>query len=170
MKRNKLEKIMTLKNAISGLLMGLSALMAIPLSARADVFDIDQVIDLSALTPEEVYRFEPDYLWIEPGDTIRFLNSTGNHTVTAIEGMWPEGAEYVNIEHKPVAEVAFERPGIYGFRCKVHGRHGMYALVVVGTPEPNIDKIEYAKVSELGRRVFARLFDKMNKDLESRGE
>ena len=62
--------------------------------AQAEVHDIDQLIDLMAMTPEEVYRFSPDYLWIEPGDSVRFLNSTGNHTVTSLEGMWPEGAEY----------------------------------------------------------------------------
>ncbi|MCP9484091.1 hypothetical protein NNA36_19185 [Shimia sp. CNT1-13L.2] len=136
--------------------------------AQAEVHDIDQLIDLSALTPEEVYRFSPDYLWIEPGDSVRFLNSTGNHTVTSLEGMWPEGAGLVDIEHKPKAEVLLEIPGIYGFRCKVHGRHGMYALVVVGSPESNIDQISYDKVSGVGRVIFERLFAKMQEDMARR--
>ena len=135
---------------------------------QAETYEIDQVIDLSAMTPEEVYRFEPDYLWIEPGDTISFLNSTGNHTVTAIEGMWPAGAELVNIEHQPEARVTFDTPGIYGFRCKVHGRHGMYALVVVGTPDTNIDQVEYTNLGALGQRVFDRLFAKMQDDRAAR--
>lgn len=139
-------------------------------SVLAETHDIDQVIDLSALTPEEVYRFEPSYLWIEPGDTINFLNSTGNHTVTAIEGMWPEGAEFVDIEHQPLAEVTFDKPGIYGFRCKVHGRHGMYALVVVGSPDPNLDQIEMTNVGALGQRIFAKLFELMEADRASRAE
>ncbi|MFV0515024.1 MAG: plastocyanin/azurin family copper-binding protein [Jhaorihella sp.] len=161
---------MTLKPIAAALALSLAGLLPAAGAARAETFEIDQVIDLTALTPEEVYRFVPDYLWIEPGDTIEFLNSTGNHTVTAIEGMWPEGAEAVNIEHQPRATVTFERPGIYGFRCKVHGRHGMYALIVVGTPEPNIDRIDYTGVSELGREVFGRLFEKMRQDMTARGD
>ncbi|WP_298850304.1 plastocyanin/azurin family copper-binding protein [uncultured Ruegeria sp.] len=145
-----------------------ACLMTLGNVTQAEVYDIDQLIDLSAMTPEEVYRFSPDYLWIELGDSIRFLNSTGNHTVTSLEGMWPEDADYIDIEHQPVAEIVLEKPGIYGFRCKVHGRHGMYALVVVGTPEPNIDQIEYGKVSDVGRRIFERLFEKMKVDMASR--
>ncbi|WP_299350524.1 plastocyanin/azurin family copper-binding protein [uncultured Shimia sp.] len=133
-------------------------------ASHAETYDIDQLIDLSAMTPEEIYRFAPDYLWIEPGDSIRFLNSTGNHTVTSLEGMWPEGADYIDIEHLPEAKVVLDKPGIYGFRCKVHGRHGMYALVVVGTPEPNIDQIEYGKVSDVGKQIFEKLFAKMEED------
>lgn len=158
---------MKLKNCLAGLGLGLLALMPLHTQA-ADVHEVDQVIDLSALTPEDVYRFVPDYLWIEPGDTIRFLNSTGNHTVTSIKGMWPDGAEHVSIEHKPAAEVTFEKPGIYGFRCKVHGRHGMYALVVVGSPEANIDRIEYTNIGGLGRRIFKKLFAEMEADLAKR--
>ncbi len=146
-----------------------AALMALLAGAAlAETFEIDQVIDLSAMTPDQVYRFEPSYLWIKPGDSIRFLNSTGNHTVTSLEGMWPEGVDYVNIEHKPVAAVTLDQPGIYGFRCKVHGRHGMYALLVVGSPEANIDKISYEKVSEPGRAIFERLFSRMEQDLAAR--
>ncbi len=138
--------------------------------ALAEVYDIDQLIDLSALTPDQVYRFSPDYLWVEPGDAIRFLNSTGNHTVTSIEGMWPEQAEHVSIEHQPEAKISFTEPGIYGFKCKVHGRHGMYALVVVGSPTSNIDKIEYTNIGDVGQRVFKRLFAKMKDEMATRGE
>ncbi len=159
---------MSFKKTVAGLTLGLSVLLAATIVSCAETFDIDQVIDLNAMTPEDVYRFDPDYLWIEPGDRIRFLNSTGNHTVTSIEGIWPEGAEHVNIEHQAKADVLFEKPGLYGFRCKVHGRHGMYALVVVGSPEPNINSVEYTKVSKLTRRIFKKLFEKMEKDMAAR--
>ena len=139
-------------------------------AAQADVFEVDQLIDLSAMTPDQVYRFDPDYLWIEPGDTVRFLNSTGNHTVTSIEGMWPEGAALVSIEHQPVADITLAAPGVYGFRCKVHGRHGMYALVVVGSPDANIEQIEYTNVGDVGRRVFERLFERMREEMADRTE
>ncbi|MCF3595116.1 plastocyanin/azurin family copper-binding protein [Rhodobacteraceae bacterium LMO-12] len=155
---------------IKSTLIGLALTVASVLPAGAESYEIDQLIDLTALTPEDVYRFSPSYLWIEPGDSIKFLNSTGNHTVTAIEGMWPDGAALVNIEHKPEAEVTFEKPGIYGFRCKVHGRHGMYALIVVGSPEPNIDSLDMTGIGGLGQRIFAELLQKMNEDANSKGQ
>lgn len=155
---------MTLKRALLVSALSLAALMPPGLPAWAATYEMDQVIDLSAMVPEEVYRFEPNYLWIEPGDTITFLNSTGNHTVTAIEGMWPDGADFISIEHKPRTQVTFVEPGVYGLRCKVHGRHGMYALVVVGSPEANINDIEFTKVSALGKQIFAKLIEKMNAD------
>jgi len=159
---------MSLKSHLTAAALGFSVLMCQAPAAMAETYEIDQLIDLNAMTPEEVYRFAPDYLWIQPGDSITFLNSTGNHTVTSIEGIWPEGAAPVSIEHQPAAEILFEKPGIYGFRCKVHGRHGMYALIVVGSPDANIDKIEYTTVSKLGRKVFERLFEKMNQDMATR--
>lgn len=155
-------------NKFRSMVFCVASLMTLGNVTQAEVYDIDQLIDLSAMIPEEVYRFSPDYLWIEPGDSIRFLNSTGNHTVTSMEGMWPEGADYIDIEHQPVAKIVLEKPGIYGFRCKVHGRHGMYALIVVGTPEPNINQIEYGKVSGVGHRIFERLFEKMKADMANR--
>ncbi|WP_157133180.1 plastocyanin/azurin family copper-binding protein [Roseobacter sp. SK209-2-6] len=161
---------MSLKRTILGLALSLAPLLPAGQPVWAEVHEVDQVIDLAAMTPEEVYRFEPNYLWIEPGDSINFLNSTGNHTVTAIEGMWPEGADFVNIEHQPLAEVTFDVPGVYGFRCKVHGRHGMYALVVVGSPEANMERLELTKVSALGKRIFAGLIETMNEDWAKRTE
>lgn len=156
-----------IRSALQATALGAAAIcMGLP--ALAETYDIDQLIDLSALTPEEVYRFEPNYLWVEPGDTIRFLNSTGNHTVTSIYGIWPEGVAPVSIEHKAEASVTFDTAGIYGFRCKVHGRHGMYALIIAGSPEANKDSLDLSNLGDLGRRVFERLFEEMQKDIAAR--
>ena len=140
---------------------------AVPAQA-SDLYEIDQIIDLNAMTPEEVYRFEPNYLWINPGDTIRFHNSMANHTVTSIKGIWPEGAEKVNIAHQPSADVTFDKPGLYGFRCKVHGRHGMYALVVVGSPQSNLNDVEFTNIGKRGQRVFKALFEKLEEDMANK--
>ena len=164
------EVIMRIKTIAASMLAGLFMLNIQASSAHAaDLYEIDQIIDMNALTPEDVYRFVPNYLWIQPGDTIRFHNSMANHTVTSIKGMWPEGVERVNIAHQPSADVTFDRPGLYGFRCKVHGRHGMYALVIVGSPEPNLKDVEYTNVSKRGQKVFKILFEKLKEDMKTRG-
>lgn len=139
------------------------------LTFAAEVYKIDQIMDLSALSPEDLYKFEPNYYWIEPGDSVRFLNSTGNHTVKSIPGIWPEGVKPVDIAHQDAYNIKLTVPGVYGFRCKVHSRHGMYALIVVGSPASNLDKVELTNINDRGRDVFKGLFKKLEKDRKARG-
>jgi len=162
---------MKLNQLFAATVFGLAALFGWGGTGHAadQIIKVDQVIDLNALVPEKVYQFVPDYLWVEPGDTIRFLNSLGNHTVTSLKGVWPEGAERVDIEHQAVADVILEVPGVYGFRCKVHGRHGMYALVVVGAPDSNLDSALKAKVGGRSKKVFEGLLGKLKADIAKRG-
>lgn len=145
-----------------------SALLACASTAQAEVFEIDQIMDMTALTPEDFYRFEPNYYWIEPGDSVRFINTTGNHTVKSVDGIWPEGVAPVDISNQDKTELRLDAPGVYGFRCKVHARHGMFALVVVGSPEANVDQVSFDKLNERGRLVFGQLFDKMQADWAAR--
>lgn len=137
-------------------------------SYAGEVYEIDQITDMSASTPDQFYRFEPNYFWIEPGDTVRFLNSVGNHTVKTVRGIWPEGITEVDIEHEPQYEITLNTPGVYGFKCKVHNRHGMFALIIVGEVEPNFDQWEKARLNDVGKRVFASLFEQFELDYVAR--
>lgn len=148
----------------------ISAILAWAPAAQAEVFEIDQIMDMTALTPEDFYRFEPNYYWIEPGDSVRFINTTGNHTVKSIDGIWPDGVAPVDISNQDKTELRLDVPGVYGFRCKVHARHGMFALVVVGSPESNVEQISFDRLNERGRLVFGQLFEKMQADWASRSE
>jgi len=129
-----------------------------PMVQAGEVYEIDQITDMSAMSPEMFYRFEPNYFWIKPGDTVRFLNSVGGHTVKTVRGIWPENVEDVDVEHQPAFEMVLTEPGIYGFKCKVHNRHGMFALVIVGEVEPHFDLWQDARLNDVGRRVFEQLF------------
>ena len=162
---------MKTKNLLSAAVLGLMVLSPMhPVTNAAEVHEINQVIDLNAMTPEGIYRFIPNYLWIEPGDTVSFLNSVGDHTVTSVKGMWPDGAEMVDIAHQKIASVTLETPGLYVFRCKVHGRHGMYAMVIVGSPESNLDKVEYINIGKRGRGILEGLFEKLKEDMAGRAK
>ncbi len=129
---------------------------------------IDQIIDLDALTPDQIYRFEPNFLWIQAGETLRILNSLGNHTVTSIKGIWPEGVDYVDIAHQAETVLTLTQEGIYGFRCKVHGRHGMYALVVVGSPNNNRDNIDLSSIGKRSKPTLERLIKRMDDEIAKR--
>lgn len=137
-------------------------------SRAGEIYEIDQITDMSASTPDQFYRFEPNYFWIKPGDTVRFLNSVGNHTVKTAKGIWPEGIVEVDVEHEPQYEITLNTPGVYGFKCKVHNRHGMFALIIVGEVEPDFDKWEEAPLNDVGKRVFAGLFEQFELDYIAR--
>ncbi len=133
-----------------------------------EIYQIDQITDMSALTPEEFYRFEPNYYWINPGDTVQFLNSIGNHTVKTVKGMWPEGVEPIDVANLPEYDLTFDTPGVYGIKCKVHNRHGMYALIVVGDVHPDLDMWRDARLNDVGKRVYEALFERLREDVQAR--
>ena len=125
-----------------------------------EVAVVHQVIDLNADTPAHAFRFEPKFLQVPAGATVRFKGSTGRHTVTAILRMIPVGARVFEIRGKPELDLAFEKEGVYGIRCRVHGRHGMVMLLVVGDPSSNLEeaKAYLLKLGEAERVGFEELF------------
>lgn len=139
-----------------------------PLAATAETYQIDQLADLNATTPQDFYRFEPNYMWINPGDTVEFLNSLGNHTVKSIDGMWPEGVEPVDVAHMPNYQITLTTPGLYAFKCKVHNRHGMFALVIVGDVRPDLELWKTARLNDVGKQVFEALFKRLETDIKTR--
>lgn len=92
--------------------------------------------------PFPEFFFEPAGLFVEPGDTVRFVAATPHHTVTA----WhqghgfpvdrvPEGVGPLSSPVVPVGETweyTFTEPGVYDFLCMPHFFFGMVIRVVVG--------------------------------------
>jgi pseudoazurin len=103
--------------------------------------------------------FEPAFVKIAPGDTIKFVAADKGHNVESVKGMLPDGAAaFVGKINQNLA-VTFDRPGIYGVKCQPHYGMGMVGMVVVGVP----DNETVAKaVVHPGRakQVFAALFGK----------
>ena len=78
--------------------------------------------------------FEPDFLKVEPGDTVRFVIVDKNHNAEAIKEVWPEGVEPLKGDMNEDAEFVVEKPGYYGIKCLPHYTMGMVALIVAGEP------------------------------------
>ena len=78
--------------------------------------------------------FEPEFLKVEPGDTVKFVLVDKNHNAEAITEVWPEGVEPLKGEMNQDAEFVVEKPGIYGIKCHPHYTMGMVALIVAGEP------------------------------------
>ena len=106
---------------------------------EAKSIEVDQVIDPTATDVLRIFRFRPPLVRIPAGKTVRFLNSRGQHTVISIRKMWPKGVPEVNLSNISAADVTFNKAGLYGFTCRVHGRYGMVMLIAVGDEWPNME-------------------------------
>lgn len=80
----------------------------------------------------DVMAFEPDFVRIQPGDTVRFLVTDKGHNAESVDGMIPEDG--TAFEGKMNAEVEFspEVDGVYAVKCKPHWSFGMVMIVAVG--------------------------------------
>ncbi|WP_170336277.1 plastocyanin/azurin family copper-binding protein [Ruegeria arenilitoris] len=145
----------------------LAGVMAFAPAAQAEdvpeVAVVHQIIDLNADTPAHAFRFKPKFLHVPAGSTVRFKGSTGRHTVTSIIRMIPEGARAFEIRGKPEMDLTFDKEGVYGIRCRVHGRHGMVMLLIVGDPSSNLEEARayLPKLGEAEQAGFEELFEQL---------
>ena len=107
-----------------------------------------------------VMVFEPAFVKIAPGDSVKFVSTDKGHNAESIKGMLPEGAApFVGKNNEDIA-VKFEQEGVYGIKCLPHYGMGMVAMIVVGKPG-NIDQAKAVPQVGKAKQVFATLFDKL---------
>ena len=125
---------------------------------------VNQRIDLDQTQALRRYRFDPNFLLLEPGAELRFLNSLNQHTVTSVEGMRPKEAEGFSIQFQKEAYLRFQWQGVYGIKCRAHARFGMVTLVVVGRPDGNLNAARYRGLRQRGLagRAFEALFTQLD--------
>ena len=109
---------------------------------------------------EGVMVFEPALVKIAPGDTVKFVASDKGHNVESVEAMLPEGAKpFVGKVNEEIV-VSFDKPGVYGYKCKPHYGMGMVGMVVVGDAA-NVDQAKAATHPGKAKQAFTNLFDKL---------
>jgi pseudoazurin len=107
-----------------------------------------------------VMVFEPAFVKIAPGDTVKFVSTDKGHNAESIKGMLPEGAApFVGKNNEDIA-VKFEQEGVYGIKCLPHYGMGMVAMIVVGNPG-NVDQAKAVPQVGKAKQVFATLFGKL---------
>ena len=108
----------------------------------------------------ERMTFEPSFIKIAPGDTIKFVPTDKNHNAESVEEIWPDGVPQV--KGKLSSEVVFtaEKDGLYLIKCLPHYGMGMIALVQVGKPV-NADKLKEYKAMGLADKRLKALMEKV---------
>lgn len=101
--------------------------------------------------------FEPDLIYIAPGDTVTFVATNPGHDARSIAAMIPEGAEPFAGALGKTIRVTFEKAGVYGIECRPHYAMGMVAAVVVGEAS-NLDAAARAKHPKIAAKRFDAIF------------
>ncbi len=129
-----------------------SLLSLLPLAALAEVHEV-KMLNRNDTGP---MPFEPDYLVIRPGDTVKFIATDAGHNAATIAGMIPEGgAKFIGKINEEI-EVTLTAGGIWGIKCSPHFTMGMAMLIQVGeTPATEADLP--ADLPEAARQRFVEI-------------
>jgi pseudoazurin len=98
-------------------------------SAYAETFEVQM---LNKGSDGEGMVFEPAFLQVQPGDTVKFLATDKGHNAEVNAGMHPEGAEPFQGKVNEEIEVTLDAEGVYGVICKPHFAMGMVMTIAVG--------------------------------------
>lgn len=101
--------------------------------------------------------FEPDFLKVEIGDTVKFVVVDKGHDAQSIKGMLPEGVAEFKGKINEEITVAIEKEGVYGVKCAPHYAMGMVMLIVAGEPV-NAEAAKAVKQPGKAKQTFADLF------------
>ena len=107
--------------------------------------------------------YEPDFLELQPGDTVRFIATHPSHNAASIPEMWPEDAVQVKGRINEEIEVTFDAPGFYGIQCSPHYTMGMVMLIQVGPGDPGDISIP-SSLPEMGQDRMEAIIAKNRQD------
>ena len=106
--------------------------------------------------------FEPAYLKVAPGDSVKFLATQKGHNAESLPGMAPAGAAAFKGKIDEEFTVKFTREGVYGYKCLPHLGMGMVGVIQVGKPG-NKAAVATAtqKLPGLGKKKMTALLEKV---------
>ena len=93
----------------------------------------------------EMMVFEPAFLQVQPGDTVKFIPTDKSHNAESILGALPDEAEAFKGKINQEVDVTFNAPGLHPVKCTPHFPLGMVALIQVGDDASNLDAVASGK-------------------------
>ncbi|MCJ2126134.1 pseudoazurin [Methylobacterium sp. J-077] len=111
--------------------------------------------------PSGMMVFDPAFVKIQPGDTVRFVPADKGHNAELIKGMAPEGAPTFKTVVGKEETVTFDKPGLYGFKCAPHYIMGMVGLIEVGDKPENLEAAKAVQHGKLAAKRFEPLFERV---------
>lgn len=109
-------------------------------------------------------QFDPAFIKIEPGDSVKFIATDKGHNSESILEMIPETAEVWKGKINEEIVVTFDVEGIYGYKCMPHFGLGMVGIIQVGDSTENLDSAETAKLPGRAKSRMAELIAQVSSD------
>ena len=136
--------------------LALAALAAASLSTAASAAEYE-VQMLNKDSDGQMWQFEPAFLKIASGDTVRFVPAEKGHNSEATANTIPEGAKpWKGKVNEPIT-VTYAREGIYVYKCLPHAGLGMVGVIQVGESNTNLDDVKNIKMPGKGMSRVAEL-------------
>jgi pseudoazurin len=108
------------------------ALAGLALAATPAVAKEHQVKMLNKGSDGSMMVFEPAFVKVAPGDTVKFIATQKSHNAESIAGMTPAGGTTFKGKINQEIVVRFNKEGVYGYKCLPHVNMGMVGVVQVG--------------------------------------
>jgi pseudoazurin len=113
----------------------------------------------------EMMVFEPAFLKVAEGDTVKFVATDKAHNAESILGMVPNGADQWKGKINEEITVTLTEPGLYGYKCLPHYGMGMVGIIRVGdAPPANLDEALAIKHPGRAASRMAVLFENVEAD------
>src|SRR3712207_559730 len=109
-----------------------AALAVVTLAAVPAAAKEHQVKMLNKGSDGSLMVFEPAFIKIAPGDTVKSLATQKGHNAESIAGMAPAGGTTFKGKINEEISVKFNKEGVYGYKCLPHLGMGMVGVVQVG--------------------------------------
>ena len=135
----------------------ISFFLVIAFASEAKVYEVKM---LNKDSTGQTMVFEPSFLKIEKGDSVKFLPTDKSHSVQSLKEGTPAGvAEWKGGMNKEIT-VKFDQEGVHVFKCLPHFVMGMVGAVQVGAPK-NLAQIKALSFRGKAKERFAKVISQI---------
>ncbi len=101
--------------------------------------------------------FEPDFIKVNKGDTVKFIPVDKGHSVESFKGGLPKGVKDWKAGVNKEIVVKYDVEGVHMFKCLPHFAMGMIGAVQVG-PASNLTDIKKVNVApKIAKERWAKI-------------
>lgn len=120
-----------------------SLLLTVALASSSAVMAAEHEIKMLNKGADGMFVFEPGFLKIAKGDTVKFVATDTGHFVASV--VTPDNTEWKSAFNKDF-KVTFAEEGVVVYNCPPHASMGMIGVIQVGAPT-NLDAAKKAASS-----------------------
>ncbi len=126
-------------------------------SAFADTFEVQMLNKLE----KDRNVFNPSIIYINSGDTVKWISVDKGHNIAFTKKGVPEGVELYKSKINTDAEYTFNTSGIYAYNCTPHYGLGMIAFVIVDNDLSNFDQVAKIKYPGKSKKLAKELLEQI---------